>query len=88
MAQREYVRKANDVLEHLVKWTAYVGAAVSAVGYVLSFVRWDQKGPFPSLVARLPILWAATASASIVLLWVWVARLRSRFTTGFVDDFS
>lgn len=82
------IRGTWNKVERAAALIVALGTIALAAGYLLSFVQWGQTGPFQALVAQLPLIWSITASAGIVLLWVWVATLRSRFPSGFKDDFA
>ena len=83
----ERLTALKGALERVVKWTAYATAIVTVVGYVVSLFRWGQKGFFVLIRSKAELLWSVAMTLGILLLWIWVARLRARFSTGFVDDF-
>jgi hypothetical protein len=72
-------------LEVVVKATAYVSAVVLAIGYVLKVLEWGQ-GPLFFIRTRVDLFWSIAVTTALVALWIWTARLHSRFSKGFADD--
>jgi hypothetical protein len=75
------------LVESFARWTTYVTGAVIAAGYLLTAFRWGQRGPCVFIRSHVQLLWSAGITASVVVLWIWAARLRNRFSKGFVEDF-
>jgi hypothetical protein len=83
----EYRKTLESALEFLAKWVAYIAAAATAVGTLWAALTWGQRGPLAYLGAHAQSAWNVAATAGLVVLWIWVLRLRNRLTNGFSDNF-
>lgn len=79
-----FIKKYREIV---VSVAATITTTIALVVYLSSFFEFGNKWLFPYIRDRFQILWLISLTLFVSLLWIWISRLRQRFTTGFKDDF-
>jgi len=79
---------ATKCFEVVGKAVTYIGTLAIVVGYVSRCFEWGNKWLFGWLADNVRVVWSVTVTAFLVMLWIWVSRLRGRFARGFRDNFT
>ena len=84
---KKLFRSAEEYIATGLKWISWITATAAAFGFVLSFFKWGNKGPFLYLKDNLQSIWMWAITAVSLLLVIWTTLLRRRFKGGFRDKF-
>ena len=92
MKHWRFLRIQADRLEGLFKWLTGIGAVLAIVSALATPVSKVELGWFAPGAAFLKTFyiqtWLGAITFGAILLWIWTASLRRRFSRGFHDDFS
>lgn len=88
MQVRKVCQSVTRLLALLTKWTTWIGAGVTVLGYVSKALKWGNTiGLFSFIEKNLQVIWLVAVTAGMFTLWIWTSRLHRRFVRGFSDNF-
>lgn len=87
MNARRGLLKMGRYADLFTRVVGVLATVLLVVGWVSSFWAWGSTGPFAWISSHTLQLWLVGLTCFVITIGVWTYRLRSRFDTGFRDNF-